>query len=223
MKKELDKLKEKKDEWRKKRNQKIIKEKIKKKFPKDISKTKSIFKFKYPKLILLIILIILAYYIFKNPLISEIINRLGQLNYLGMFIAGMLFAFGFSAPFAVGFLITVHPSNIFLAAIIAGTGALTSDLLIFKWIRFSFQDEFQKIKKSKLSKEINEILNNNLGLKLKIYLIYLLAGIFIASPLPDEIGVTMLAGLTIIKKRVLAVISFVLNTLGILIILVASL
>ena len=48
---------------------------------------------------------------------------------------------------------------------------------------------------------------------------YAFVGILIASPLPDEIGVIMLAGLTKINFKILAIISFILNTLGILIIL----
>jgi len=44
-------------------------------------------------------------------------------------------------------------------------------------------------------------------------------GILIASPLPDEAGVIMLAGLTKIKSNVFAILSFSLNTAGILILL----
>ena len=49
---------------------------------------------------------------------------------------------------------------------------------------------------------------------------YAFAGILIASPLPDEAGVTMLAGLTKISVKSLALISFILNTLGIIILLI---
>jgi len=48
---------------------------------------------------------------------------------------------------------------------------------------------------------------------------YLFAGVFIASLLPDEAGVIILAGLTKLSARALSVIGFVLNSLGILIIL----
>jgi uncharacterized membrane protein YdjX (TVP38/TMEM64 family) len=48
---------------------------------------------------------------------------------------------------------------------------------------------------------------------------YAFAGILIASPLPDEAGVIMLAGLTKIKTWALAIISIILNTIGILIML----
>ena len=54
---------------------------------------------------------------------------------------------------------------------------------------------------------------------LKKYFVPVLAGFIIASPLPDEIGVIMLAGLTKIKIGILVVLSLILNTLGILVLL----
>jgi len=48
---------------------------------------------------------------------------------------------------------------------------------------------------------------------------YLFAGLFIASPLPDEAGVIILAGPTKLSTKALSVISFILNSLGILVIL----
>jgi len=48
---------------------------------------------------LLVLAIILAYILFRNPFIQSYISHLGALSYLGIFIAGILFAFGFTAPF----------------------------------------------------------------------------------------------------------------------------
>lgn len=176
-------------------------------------------RFKYPKLMLLGIMILIAYFIFRNPIISSYLSRLGSLGYLGIFIGGILFAFGFTAPFSVGLFILINPSNIWIAAIIGGLGALISDLLIFKFIKLSFKDEFKRLKNTKTMKSIGLLIQNSLGEKIKVYLLYSLAGLIIASPLPDEIGVIMLAGMTKINFKVLVIISFILNTLGILVIL----
>ncbi|MEK6892922.1 MAG: hypothetical protein AABX07_01845 [Nanoarchaeota archaeon] len=145
---------------------------------------------------------------------------MGKLSYLGIFIAGILFAFGFSTPFAAGFFIFLNPSSIWLAAILGGLGALISDLLIFKFIRVSFKNEFEQLKRTKLIKTISELIEKSLTKKIKLYLMYTFVGILIASPLPDEIGIIMLAGVTKIKVKNLAIISFILNSLGILILLV---
>ena len=180
---------------------------------------KKLFKFKYPKIMLLLVMIILSYFIFKNPSISNYLSHLGGLGYLGIFIGGILFAFGFTAPFSVGLFISLNPSNIWIAGIIGGLGALISDLLIFKLIKFSFIDEFNRLRNTKTLKNIERLIQRSIGEKIKVYFMYALAGILIASPLPDEAGVIMLAGLTKINFKVLAIISFILNTLGIILIL----
>ena len=180
---------------------------------------KRLFKFRYPKITILIISIILAYVIFKNPNVSSFIQNLGNLSYLGIFIAGITFAFGFTTPFAVGFFLTLNPQSIILAGIIGGAGALIADLIIFKFIKISFIDEFKQLEKTKALKEVAWLIEKKLKHKLKVYLMYAIAGIIIASPLPDETGIIMLAGLTKIKMHNLAILSFLFNTLGIIIIL----
>lgn len=180
---------------------------------------KRLFKFKYPKIVALIIAIILAYVIFRNSEVSGFISNLGTLSYLGVFIAGMLFTFGFTSPFSAGFFITLNPQNLFLAAIIGGLGALFSDLLIFKFIRISFEDEFYRLEKTRAIQKTEQLIERAIGHRIRIYLMYVFAGFLIASPLPDEVGVIMLAGLTKIKTYTLAILSVILNTLGILVLL----
>ena len=174
--------------------------------------------FHYPKITLLIILIISAYYIFRNPYVDSFVASLNNWNYIGVLIAGMLFAFGFTAPFAIGFFIILNPENLFLAGIIGGLGALISNFLILKFIRFSFMDEFKKFIKIKSARKISS-LKPTLSKKIKYYLLYVFAGIVIASPFPDEVGVSMLAGLGHIKPTSLIFISFILHTLGVFVIL----
>ena len=173
----------------------------------------------YPKLTALFICIILAYFLFSNPSTQTYVSHLGSYGYLGVFIAGILFAFGFTAPFSVGFFISLNPANIWIAGIIGGLGALMSDLIIFSTIKVSFEDEFKKLRNSKTFVRITRLIERSIKEKIRIYLMYAFAGILIASPLPDEAGVTMLAGLTKISAKSLALISFILNTLGILILL----
>jgi len=112
-------------------------------------------KFKYPKITLLVIFIALAYVLFKIPSISSWINNLEGLSYLGTFIGGMLYSFGFSAPFATGFFIALKPENILLAAILGGIGSLATDLIIFNFVKFSFKDEFNLISKTKAINRVN--------------------------------------------------------------------
>ena len=178
-----------------------------------------LFKFKYPKLFILLLSIILAYILFRYTPISDYLSSIGSLSYLGVFIAGMLFAFGFSAPFAVVFFLALNPSNLWIAGIIGGLGALTSDLLIFNFIKISFEDEFKRLNKEKALRKFKKIMGEGFGRKIRKYLMYAFAGILIASPLPDEAGIIMLAGLTRINQFVLGIVGFILNTAGILVLL----
>jgi len=150
---------------------------LKKEIPHGIKKAKKLFHFKYPKLFLLILSIIFAYYIFTIPEIAEAVSGMGEIGYFSSFIAGILFAFGFTAPISVGFFITLHPENILLTAIIAGAGAMLSDLFIFKIIKLSFEKEFQELKKEKIISKIRTFVGNHTPILIKHYFLYVFAGI----------------------------------------------
>ncbi|MCK9595775.1 hypothetical protein M0R19_01155 [Candidatus Pacearchaeota archaeon] len=205
--------------FKKNNHHKKIHKFLKKHHPQAVKKAKKIFSFKYPKLVLLIILIALAYYIFTKPFMSEFMQLFNKLGIFGTFISGILITFGFTAPFAIGLLIKTNIQNIFLASLIGGIGATIGDLFIFSTIKLSFMDEFKRLEKTKAINKIKKIVKNNKHILIKHYLLYIFAGIIIASPLPDEIGVSMLAGLTTIDKKRLAITSFLLHTSAIFFIL----
>jgi hypothetical protein len=195
---------------------------LKKHSPHGVHKAKKLFGLKFPKLFLLVGFIVLAYFLFKNPAINSQILKLSGLDYFGIFIAGLFLSFGFSAPFSVGFLILARPENIFIATLVCAVGSVISDFAIFKVIKFSFMNEFKELGKTPAIKKINSIARKNMSVKIRHYLMYIFAGILIATPLPDEAGVSLLAGLTTIKLKWLMLISFVLHALAIFVILFAS-
>ena len=199
-------------------SQKKIHKKLREETPYGVKKAKRIFHFRYPKLIIFITCILIAYFLFNSESFNHKIP-LTNAGYLSSFIGGILVAFGFTAPFGIGFLISSSPQNIFIGAVIAGIGATLSDLIIFKFIKFSFMNEFRRLEKTNTIKEIEKIVNKNKHILIKHYLLYVFAGIIIASPLPDEIGVSMFAGLTTIKPLKLSIISFILHTTAIFFIL----
>jgi len=175
-------------------------------------------KFKYPKIAGFIIAAVAAYIIFSNDYVKAVIGGLNSFGYLGAFIAGMFYTLGFTSPFATGFFIDLNVSNIFLAGILGGMGALISDMLIFSFIRGYFMDEFKMLGKEKPAIFIERMSSKIFG-KMHNYLLYALAALLIASPLPDEAGITILAGMTKIKQWIMAIISIIFNTAGILILL----
>jgi len=180
---------------------------------------KRLFKYPYPKLTLLVILSILAYFTFSNDSINSFIGSLDNFGYVSSFVFGLLFSFGFTTPFSIGYFVTAQTHNIFVSAILGGFGALLADLFIFKIIRMSFMDEFNRLERTMPLREIINLAKKDLSLRMRHYILYIFAGIIIASPLPDELGVSMLAGLSHIRTIKLAIISFIFNTLGIFVLL----
>lgn len=171
---------------------------------------------KYPKFLLLFITFLIAYLLFYGNKYVPFHDFIISSGYVGAFIAGMLFTYGFtSAPATAIFLILAKSQNIYLASIIGGFGALIGDLFIFSFIRHSFAGEIRQLSKEKVVKYFNGKLP---GL-LKKYLIPVAAGFIIASPLPDEIGVTLLAASKVISTKIFLFVSYVLNTAGIFVIL----
>ncbi len=177
---------------------------------------KTLPKIKYPKFSLLVLTFILAYILFKGKDFQPYHNFLLSLGYAGTFLAGILFVYGFTAaPATAILLILVKEQSMFLAGTIAGFGALLGDLFIFEVIRFSFDDEIRKLSKKRIVMHIS----NHTHPTLKKYLIPVIAGFIIVSPLPDEIGVSLLAASRTISIGVFSIISYVLNTIGIFVIL----
>lgn len=172
---------------------------------------------KYPKFLLLFITFLVAYLLFYSKEYGPFQEFIVPLGYSGTFVAGLLFVYGFTAaPATAIFLILAQHQNIYLASLIGGLGALVGDLFIFSFIRTSFVDEIKKLSKERIIKHFN----GRLPGILKEYLLPVAAGFVIASPLPDEIGVAMLAASKVISTKVFVFISYLLNTAGIFVILV---
>ena len=166
---------------------------------------------KYPKFTLLGLTYVLAIIILYGNIFLPF--RILSLGYVGIFIAGILYSYGFtSGPAVVLLLLLAKEKNILLAGFLGALGALIADLTIFRFIKISFKDEI-----SLLQKRFFKINKTDF---LKKYFILLIASFIIISPLPDEIGVTLLASLTKISTKVFLIISYLLNTLGIFIILI---
>ncbi|MEK6908844.1 MAG: hypothetical protein AABX23_02220 [Nanoarchaeota archaeon] len=180
---------------------------------------KRLFIFTYPKLTLYVIAIILAYFVFQMSVVSGFIASMNNLFYLSIFLAGLLFSAGFTTPIATGFLLASDPSNIYLAAGIGAIGALIADLGIFSFMRLSFNDEFKQLKHTSFIRHIATGVRMIVPKKFRSFFVYVLVILIIASPLPDELAVAMLAGFTKIHHYGFMLMSYIGNAIGIFILL----
>ncbi|MCX6710674.1 MAG: hypothetical protein NTZ02_01125 [Candidatus Woesearchaeota archaeon] len=174
-------------------------------------------KIRYPKFFLLLLTFIGAYFLFmgrSNPAIAHVIFSAG---YFGTFVSGMMFAYGFTAALGTAMLLMLAKSqNLLLAAAIGGLGSLLADTLIFRFIRISFRDEIERFDNERLVKRIRKEIPG----KMLKYVTLIFAGLIIASPLPDEMAVSLLALSSDISQKLFSVLSFLLNSAGILVVLI---
>ena len=175
---------------------------------------------KYKNLTIAFLGLCVAYVLSQNKEFHALLAHLGNGGYIGAFIAGILFVSTFTV--ATGALIllifaeTLHPIEI---GLIAGLGAVVGDITIFRFV------------KNNLEKELTDIYNHidhNKHFKKLLHSKYfswtlpVLGAIIIASPLPDELGVSLM-GLSKMKTVPFLCISFILNSIGIFLIVSASL
>jgi hypothetical protein len=173
-------------------------------------------RFKYPKFTILVLMFAAAYVILSGRTFGPLHDALVSLGYAGDFIDGIFYSYGMTgAPAAAVFIIIAKGQNIILAAILGGLGSLFTDLVLFNFIRHSFNDEIELLSKEKFLISAG----NKIPRRLRRPVLTLIAFFIIASPLPDEIGVSMLACEKWISEKVFSVLSFALNTTGIFILL----
>jgi hypothetical protein len=169
-----------------------------------------------PKLLLLILSFALAYGLYHIGVFDVLEHMFSGFGYIAVFIGGMLFSFGFTSAFGIAIIAAaaqdVHP---ILGALIAGFGAMLVDMTIFEFIRFSFDEELHVIRGTRAFVFLHKILHHqSFPQKLREYLLWSFAGIVIASPLPDEIGVMLVSGLSDLDPRRFAAFCFCCNVFG---------
>lgn len=173
---------------------------------------------KFHNLAALIVSVVIAVLILQSSFLYNFISQLGTLEYLGVFIAGSFFSYGLTTAPAIAMLFIFGTTlNPIAVALIGGLGAVCSDYLIFRFIRNGLVKEIKTI-----SKEFN------IHMHLKKRYVRILrkiapfvAGLIIASPLPDEIGVAIFGSMKYSTKYFL-LFSYIANSFGILLIAVAS-
>jgi len=173
---------------------------------------------RYPNLTFLALSLILTGLILYNGYHETTLNSLQAWGYAGVFLARLLFVSTFTvAPAAAILFGLAQVLNPWLVALIGGLGAMIGDYLAFLFI------------KERLLKELNPFLKmlhlyrpaNILHSKYFGWLTPVIGALIIASPLPDELGLSLL-GLTKIKTSRLLALAFFLNAAGILLIALAA-
>ena len=162
----------------------------------------------------IVLSILIAVILGKTGILESILVSTQGARFIGSFIAGIFFVSVFTAAPATVALGEIAQSNsVITVAILGGLGALIGDLIIFLFVKDRVYEQFYYLIKISKSERPFSIFR----LKLFRWVIPFVGALIIASPLPDEIGVTML-GLSKMKNSYFVLLSFILNSAGIFII-----
>lgn len=159
--------------------------------------------------------VILALMMVKTQVFSSIISSFAGFESIGSFLAGLFFTSIFTtAPAIVTLGEIAKYGSILNTAFFGAIGAVLGDMVIFSFIRDRLTTHFEELMKhEKWWRRVHTVFK----LRYFRWLTFLLGGIIIASPLPDELGISLL-GMSKMKTKQFVQISFVFNFIGILVI-----
>jgi len=165
-------------------------------------------------LALIIFSILLAIILVQTGALEFLIDSTTSIKFIGAFFAGIFFISIFTvSPAAVVLAEILKTNQILETAFMAASGALIGDLIIFRFVRNNISNDFKYLLEQTGLKRFKKIFH----LKFFHWLAPFLGALIIASPLPDELGISLL-GLSKIKLRYFIPLSYILNFSGILII-----
>lgn len=176
-------------------------------------------RYHYKNLTYLGLSVAIAAILFRFEVFHSFLLHLGSLGYIGAFFAGMLFVSTFTVSIGGVVLLvlleTLHPLEI---ALVAGVGSVIGDLTIFHFIRSKgFVDELKHFFQYFGGDKISHLLHS----KYFSWTLPVVGAIIIASPLPDELGISLM-GISKLKTYQFIVISSILNGIGIFLLLTLS-
>lgn len=174
---------------------------------------------KYQNLTMVCLGILVAIWLVRQPDFVNLLHRIGGWGYIGAFFAGMLFASTFTVAIGAVILLifaeTLHPIEI---GLVAGLGGMFADLIILKFFKSGLSRELQSLfNYFDPQKHVKHLLHS----KYFSWSLPVIGAIVIASPLPDELGVSLM-GISRMKRINFMIVSYLLNSAGIFLVVSAS-
>jgi len=163
---------------------------------------------RYKYTIILGLTFLLAWALGKLGVIDTYAAHVAETNQvLYTFLAGAMYSFSFTAGLAVLLFseMSITQEMLFPLALIAAFGGLLADMLIFRFVKDVILHE--------LGDHAKKLIARATKTKVAKVSVGVLGAAVIASPFPDEIGLTLM-GVSKIKFWELVVLTYALDTLG---------
>ena len=158
--------------------------------------------------------ILFAIFIVRVGVLANLFAVTEEAKILGSFISGIFFTSAFTiAPAAISLAEISKTASPFVVAFWGAIGAVIGDMVIFLFVRDRFAEDIMEVLKISKAKRVLHFFRKGFFR----WLSPLVGAIIIASPLPDELGITLL-GLSKVRSINLAVISFIMNFIGVLLV-----
>ncbi|MCB0070665.1 MAG: hypothetical protein KDE20_04370 [Caldilineaceae bacterium] len=176
-------------------------------------------RYRYKNMTYLLLGVLYAFALFRSPSFRMFLTGLGEFGYIGAFVGGMLFVSTFTFSIGTAILVTLtkslHPVEI---GLIAGMGAVAGDYLVFQFVRDrGVVSEVQHFFSYVGGRHLMHLFHT----KYFAWTLPVVGAIIIASPLPDELGVSLM-GISRMKPRNFLLLSLFLNSIGIFLIVSAA-
>jgi len=153
------------------------------------------------------------------PFFTTLVSSIEKLGYLGATLAGLLFTSTFTV--ATGALLLLNFAKVldpFFLILFGVSGALLGDLLIFRFVKDKVSDDIAPVYEHFL---VHSHLKKLFHTKYFSWTLPVVGALIIASPLPDELGISLL-GLSTIPLKEFALISFFSHSLGMFLLIFAA-
>lgn len=168
----------------------------------------------FQDLIFLVVSISFAVFVTKTGITHQLVASFGDLNWFGVIIAGSFFTSVFTIVPSIAVISAfAETTPLPTLALLGGLGAVVGDYIIFRLVKDRMSADVDYLISFSGARRYLAIFRTHLFK----FLVPFLGALVIASPLPNELGITMM-GLAKVKDRSFLVISFIFNSLGILII-----
>jgi len=162
--------------------------------------------------------------ILTSVVVSILLIKLGLVEYslalsanagiVGSFVAGLFFTSLFTTVPAIAVLGEIATTqSLFLTAFVGAIGAVMGDLVLFTFLKGHVSNNIDELLKEKHIRRFTSVFR----LPLFKWVTPFIGALVIASPLPDELGLTLM-GVSRLSPAALIPISFVMNFIGIMLI-----
>jgi hypothetical protein len=166
---------------------------------------------RYKNITLLAISIVVFFILAETASFKTFIANFGEWGYAGAIITGIFSVMTFTAAPALAVLYAFSERlNPLELSLLAGLGSVVGDFIIFSFFKDTIFTELEPIIEKLSHSPISHIFHS----RYFIWLTPVVGALIIASPLPDELGVPLLSA-NKMKKWHFIILSFILNSLGI--------